>query len=263
MDLTSGFHNIVMAVEHRKYTAFTTPMGLFEFNRLPQGLCNQNFLMLLCYLNDLLVFALNESEALSRLELVFGRLSAHGLKLAPKKCHLLRWSVKFLGHIVDETGVATDTDKVKAITAMTAADLMMEDGVTPSQAKIKSFLWMVMYYQRFIPNCSSIAKPLLTLTAAPRGAKTNRKGASGFKRLHPEDWKDEQLKSALLDSVILTHPDFSRPFIPSTDASLDGFGAVLSQVPLGEVKARPITFASTALTRAKRNYAAHRTEFLA
>lgn len=72
-------------------------MELYEFNRLLQGLCNspasflrlmmhifgdQNFLTLLCYLDDLLVFEPNESEALKRLELVFCRLRAQ--KLAPK-----------------------------------------------------------------------------------------------------------------------------------------------------------------------------------
>ncbi|KAL7833124.1 hypothetical protein SRHO_G00301420 [Serrasalmus rhombeus] len=284
MDLTSGFYNIEMAEEDKKLTAFTTPMGLFEFNRLPQGLCNspasfmrlmmgvfgdQNFHTLLCYLDDLLVVAPNEGKALNRLELVFNRLSAHGLKLAPKKCHLLRRSVKFLGHVVDENGIATDPDKVGAITAMTEADLMMEDGVTPSQRKIKAFLGMVMYYQRFIQNCSSIAKPLFALTAAPKGRKVNGRGQSAFKKLNPNDWKEEHckafenLKLALLESVVLAHPDFNRPFILSMDASLDGLGAVLSQVSEGETKARPIAFASKSLTRAQSKYPAHRLEFLA
>lgn len=284
MDLTSGFYNIVVSEEDRKFTAFTTPMGLFEFNRLPQGLCNspasfmrlmtnifgdQNFLTLLCYLDDLLVYAPNEEEAIKRLELVFTRLKAHGLKLAPKKCHLLRRSVKFLGHIIDETGVATDPDKVSAISAVSEADLMMSDGVTPSQKKIKSFLGMVMYYQKFIPNCSSVAKPLFNLTAAPKGRKTSQKGEINFKKLNPGDWTSEHseafqnLKSSLLHSVVLAHPDFSRPFILCTDASLDGLGAVLSQVPEGENKARPIAFASKALTKAQTKYPAHRLEFLA
>lgn len=284
MDLTSGFYNVAMAEEDRKLTAFTTPMGLYEFNRLPQGLCNspasfmrlmmgifgdQNFMTLLCYLDDVLVYAPNEAEALKRLETVFSRLRVHGLKLAPKKCHLLRRSVKFLGHIVTENGVSTDPDKVKAIASMSQSDLMMEDGVTPSQRKIKSFLGMVMYYQQFIPDCSRIAKPLFALTAAPKGKKVNARGAAAFRKLHPGDWREEhcssfeQLKTALLDSVVLAHPDFSQPFILSTDASLDGLGAVLSQLQDGESKARPIAFASKALTRAQCNYPAHRLEFLA
>ncbi|RXN31726.1 interleukin-1 receptor accessory -like 1-A isoform X3 [Labeo rohita] len=154
MDLTSGFYNIVVSEEDRKFTTFTTPMGLYKFNSLPQVLCNsptsfmrlminifgdQNFLTLLCYLDDLLVYAPNEEEAIKRLELVFTRLRAHGLNLAPKKCHCLRRSVKFLSHIIDETGVATDPDKVSAISAVSEADLMMPDGVTPSQKKSSNF----------------------------------------------------------------------------------------------------------------------------
>ncbi|KAL1255089.1 hypothetical protein QQF64_013150 [Cirrhinus molitorella] len=284
MDLTSGFYNIAMSEEDKKMTAFTTPLGLYEFNRLPQGLCNspasfmrlmmsifgdQNFLTLLCYLDDLLVMAPCEEKALERLEMVFERLGAHGLKLAPKKCYFLRRSVKFLGHVVNEDGVATDPDKIAAITAVTEKDLMMDDGVSPSPKKIKSFLGMVMYYQRFIPNCSRIAKPLFTLTAATKGKKGCLRGGAVFKKLCSSDWTKEcalsfeQLKSAILNSVVLAHPDFTQPFILSTDASLDGIGAVLSQVPVGESKARPIAFASKALTRAQSNYPAHRLEFLA
>ncbi len=77
--------------------------------------------------------------------MVFERLSAHGLKLAPKKCYFLRRSVRFLGHVVNEHGVATDPDKIAAITTVTEKDLMMDDGVSPSPRKIKSFLGMVMY----------------------------------------------------------------------------------------------------------------------
>lgn len=149
------------------------PMGLYEYNRLPQGLCNSpasfmrmmlsifgdlNFSSLLCYLDDLLVFAPSEQEALRRLEIVFSRLRSSNLKLAPKKCHFLRKSVTFLGHVIDGTGVSVDVEKVKVISAFRKEDLMKEDGTTPSQKKIRSFLGMVLYYQAFIPSCSRIAR---------------------------------------------------------------------------------------------------------
>ncbi|KAK0148851.1 Transposon Tf2-6 polyprotein [Merluccius polli] len=136
--------------------------------------------------------------------------------------------------------------------------LMKDDGCTPSQRKVKSFLGMVLYYQHFIPGCSSIARPLYTLTA---GQKRKAKGSFGrrkagtFRELTSKDWTPaceaafESLKNALLNSVVLSHPDFDRPFILSTDASLDGLGAVLSQVLAGEERARPIAFASKSLTR--------------
>lgn len=107
MYLTSGFYNVPLAEEDKKYTAFTTPLGLHEYNRMPQGLCNSpasfmrmmlsifgdlNFSSLLCYLDDLLVFAPTEEEALQRLEIVFQRLRDHNLKLSPKKpYHRRQW----------------------------------------------------------------------------------------------------------------------------------------------------------------------------
>lgn len=69
--------------------------------------------------------------------------------------------------------------------------------------------------------------------------------------------------NALLNNVILAHPDFSKPFILSTDASSDGLGAVLSQVTPGDERACPIAFASKTLIKAQSNYPAHRLEFLA
>lgn len=119
MDLTSVFYNIPLHKEHNKYTAFSSPVGLHEYNRLPQGLYNgpasfmrmmmmifgdQNFMSLLWYLDDLLFFSPSEEEAVKRIELVFERLRAHNLKLALKKCHLLRHSVHFLGHVIDSSG---------------------------------------------------------------------------------------------------------------------------------------------------------------
>ncbi len=287
MDLTSGFYNIPMNEDDKKYTAFTTPLGLHEYNRLPQGLCNSpasfmrmmlgifgdmNFSKLLCYLDDLLVFAPSENEALSRLHTVFQRLRENNLKLSPKKCHLLQRRVKFLGHIIDSGGVSVDPAKVEVITRITAQDLMDNDGCTPSVKRIKSFLGMVFYYQHFIPNCSSISKPLFGLTAGQkrRGKLSkDRKFQGTYRKLGPSDWTTEcqvafdQLKAALLESVMLAHPDFDEPFILSVDASLDGLGAVLSQVPKGELRARPIAFASKTLSASQRKYPAHRLEFMA
>lgn len=168
--------------------------------------------------------------------------------------------------------MAVDQDKVNVISSFKKEDLMEADGRTPSQRKIRSFLGMVMFYQHFIPACSKIAKPLFALTA---GQKRKLRGYSGhgkagtFRVLTTLDWTPdcekafEELKSALLNWVMLAHPDFDRPFLLSTDASTDGLGAVLAQVPVGEEKARPVAFASKSLSRSQTRYPAHRLEFLA
>ena len=150
--------------------------------------------------------------------------------------------------------------------------LMEDDGCTPSVRRVKSFLGMIFYYQHFIPNCSSIAKPLFALTAGQkrrgRVGKSNQKPGV-FRKLKPADWTADcdssflSLREKLLNCAVLTHPDFFKPLILSINASLDCLGAVLSQIPEGEAKARPVTFASKTLTGSQKRYPAHRLEFLA
>lgn len=149
-----------------------------------------NFSSLLCYLSDLLVFAPSEQEALKRLEVVFSHLRQYNLKLSPKKCHLMRTSVKFLGYIIDGDGVSVDPAKVEAILKLSKFDLMETDRCTPSVRRIKSVLGMILYYQHFIPRCSSLAKPLFALTAGQRrrrGIKGDIK-AGTYRKLKPTDY---------------------------------------------------------------------------
>ncbi len=49
---------------------------------------------------------------------------------------------------------------------------------------------MILYYQHFIPGCSSLAKPLFALTAGQRrkrGIKGDIK-AGTYRKLKPTDW---------------------------------------------------------------------------
>lgn len=71
MDLTSGFYNVRLH-ENDKMRMM---MSIFE-----------NFTML-CYLDDLMVFAPLEQNALKCLQMVFSHFAANNLKLSPKKCH--------------------------------------------------------------------------------------------------------------------------------------------------------------------------------
>lgn len=171
----------------------------------------------------------------------------------------------FLGHVVDSNGVSVDQEKVEVISVFRKGDLMDVDGCTPSQWKVKSFLGMVLYYQHFIIGCSSIAKPLYGFEAQGRREVLKEPLVNGEldQELTPQDWTPACEKSALLNSVIPAHADFDRPFILSTDASLDGLGVVLSQVPIDEEIARPIAFTSKSLSRSQLNYPAHRLQLLA
>ena len=83
MDLKSGFWQVKMAEESRPYTAFTVgSLGMYEFLRMPFGLCNApatfqhlmqnclgelNLTYTLIYLDDVIVFSDTEAEHLHRL----------------------------------------------------------------------------------------------------------------------------------------------------------------------------------------------------
>ena len=80
MDLKSGFWQVKMAKESQQYTAFTVgSMGVYEFLRMPYGLCNAlatfqrlmqnclgelNLTYALIYLDDVIVFSWTEEDHL-------------------------------------------------------------------------------------------------------------------------------------------------------------------------------------------------------
>ena len=53
-------------------------------------------------------------ESLKNIETVFERLRIAGLKLKAPKCKLFCKSVSFLGHIISDSGIETDPEKISA-----------------------------------------------------------------------------------------------------------------------------------------------------
>lgn len=116
---------------------------------------------------------------------------------------------------------------------------------------IKSFLGLVGYYRKFIPNCSSLSKPLTILLKKNQKFKWGEKCNASF----------EELKNFLTREPILQYPDFTRELLLTTDASNEAIGSILSQAPLG--KDLPICFYSRTLNKAEYNYSTTKKELLA
>lgn len=115
MDLKSGYYQVEVEEEDKYKTAFVTPMGFWEFNRMPQGVTNApstfqrvmekcmgtlHLKEVLVFLDDLIVFSKSLEEHEERLMKVLNQLKEFGLKLSPSKCHFFMKSVNYLGHIV-------------------------------------------------------------------------------------------------------------------------------------------------------------------
>lgn len=250
LDLAHGFHQIPVAEVDIQKTAFRVGTGgLYEFVRMPFGLCNapatfmrlmdkgfgdQNFQTILTYLDDILVFGRDFDETLQRLEMVLGRLRKMNLKIKVEKCHLFKKKLKYLGHMVEEGGISPDPDKIRSI----------QEWKTPkTETELRSFLGLAGYYRRFVPRFATIATPLHALV----GGAQQQKKSKGKKGKVPsarrvvdglsvaEAWDEscdkafQELKDQLTSAPLLVHPDFTKPLILETDASFHGLGAVLSQ----------------------------------
>ena len=255
LDMASGYWQLEIAEEDKPKTAFITKFGLFEHNRMAFGLCNapatfQRAIQLvladllwrkaLAYIDDVIVLGTSFEDHISSLKAVLDRFRLHNLKLKPRKCHLFKRQLEFLGHVVSEDGVSVAPAKI---------DKVLHWPVPRTVTELQSFLGFVNYHRNHLENLARVAQPLYAL------AQT--KGALEWTEEH--DAIFEQLKSALVSAPVLAFPIPDGQFILDTDASDGAIGAVLSQVQ-GE-ETHVIAYASN--SKAQQNYCTTRKELLA
>ena len=141
---------------------------------------------------------------------VLTKLEENDLYLKPEKCEFEKEEIKYLGVIVGKNHLKMSLKKLQGI-----ADWPVPK--TPTD--VWWFLGFTGYYHYFIPNYSSIARPLLDL----------------IKKTTPWHWGEwqfkafEELKTRMCSSPVLTQPNFDKWFILQVDASAYGVGAILSQ----------------------------------
>lgn len=278
LDMMSGYHQVEVEEADKQFTAFTAgPIGLYEFNRLPFGLSNApatyQRLMEEClgdltyndekvcqiYLDDVIIAGKTFEEHQEKLRMVFQRLQECNMKLSPKKCSLFQSRVKYVGHIISADGIETDPEKVSKIETWP---------IPKSTDDVRSFLGFSGYYRKFVKDYSKIAKPLTDLLHGEHLKKSKRKGIKRkISAKVPWSWGTPQqeafntIRQKLMSPPILAFPDYSRPFILHTDASMSGLGAVLYQETDG--REQVIAYASRGLSKSESRYPVHKLEFLA
>lgn len=257
LDLASGFHQIEMDPRDVKKTAFTVEGGHFEYVRMPFGLKNapstfqrvmDNVLqdlqgkICLVYLDDIIVFSTSLQEHGENIRKVFHKLREANLKVQLDKSEFLHKEIAFLGHIVTTDGVKPNPEKVRAI---------KEFPVPRTQKEIKGFLGLLGYYRKFIKDFAKLTKPLTECLKKGRKIDLNDRYIKAF----------QMCKNLLMNDPILQYPDFTKPFILTTDASNFAIGAVLSQGTIGSDL--PVCYASRTLTDSETNYSTIEKELLA
>jgi hypothetical protein len=113
--------------------------------------------------------------------------------------------------------------------------------------QVRSFIGMVNFYRKFIPNFSHISAPLTRLTKKDVCFISDSDFEKDF----------ETLKQKIVEDVVLNHPDVSNKFCIFTDASDFAVGAVLTQ------EGKPVEFYSRKLLDAELNYTVFDKELLA
>ena len=266
-DAHSGFFQMPIDEESRELTAFITPLGLYQFTRLPMGVRNgpalfsramgnmvRDLPQIAIYLDDTSVHSGKDSpdedlvityrRHLEYVKRFLQRCEEKHLKLNGKKSKIGSSSTKFLGHIISGDGIYPDPAKVEKV---------LNFHPPTSVNLLQIFLGLVNYYRAWIRNCSDRQVHLTRLLHY--GIK--------FEWTEQCQREFEDLREALTKEPVVRHyPDFNRDFILFTDASDYAIGSVLAQAD-DQGREQVIAYQSRILTAAEQKYATFEKECLA
>ena len=250
IDLNTAFQQLELDEASKELCTVNTNKGLFEVNRQPFGVASSpalwqrtmdsiliNLPGVCCFVNDILVAAKTETEHLNRLKAVFKRLQENDVPekcVKPEKCVFMTKEISYLGFKITDKGLFKTDEKIKAI----------KESLAPTNvSEVRSFLGLVTFYSKFVPNVATTAAPIYQLTHKNVAFDWNEECQKAF----------QSLKQELISNRFLTYFNPKLPLIVSCDASPVGLGAVLAhKLPSGEEK--PIAYASRTLSNSERNY---------
>ena len=251
LDAKSGFLQIKLDYESSLLTTFNTPVGRYRWLRLPFGVkCAPELFQRIMdtmledipgarsIMDDILIGGVDDDDHDRILDKVAARAVEWNLALNPEKCQVKKRKVLYHGHTLGENGLEPSEEKVRALREMPVPECKEE---------VRSFLGLVQYLAKFIPNMSSVDAPLRELT----------KKDIVFYWDKPQQDSFEQLIELCTQAPVLATFDNNKDVIIQCDASSYAVGGVLLQ------DGRPIAYTSRALTETEKLYAQIEKETLA
>ncbi len=258
VDLCKGYWQVPLTARAKELTAFKTPFGLYHFRVMPFGLqgAPATFQRLMdqilqgtrefaaAYLDDVVIFSKTWEDHCQHLRHILGRIKAACLTINPNKCTIAKREISYLGFVIGGGVIRPQLDKVETIRRYRPPT---------TKKQVRSFLGLLGWYRRFIPNFSARASVLTDLTRAtvPNKVVWTEQCERAF----------QDLREAVCGDSVLLSPDFQKPFILQTDASGVGLGAVLLQDVNGN--RRPVAFLSRKLFPRETRYSTVEKECLA
>ncbi|KAL0444921.1 UNVERIFIED_CONTAM: Enzymatic polyprotein [Sesamum latifolium] len=128
-DCKSGFYQIKMESESKKFTAFFTPQGQYIWYVMPMGLANASqifqrkmnnlfkdyFESMFVYIDDILIASKNMKDHIKHLEIFYDACHREGLVLSKKKAAIAVNKIEFLRILIDKTGIELQDHIVEKI----------------------------------------------------------------------------------------------------------------------------------------------------
>lgn len=257
LDAKNGFFHIELDEESSYLTTFNTPYGRYRYLRMPMGISSgpeefqrrqdqvvEGLRNVKCVADDILVYGEGDTpeEATKDHDRcligLMDRCREKNLKLNANKLKLRLKQVPFIGHLVTDTGLKPDPEKVKAVKEMP----------NPTDvAGVLRFAGFVNYLSKFIPQLSEHMEPLRQLTQRE----------VEWHWLPQHDAAVQKVKDAIVSETVLKYYDSSKELTLQCDASDFGLGIAMLQ------NQEPIAYASRKLTDTERRYAQIEKELLA
>ncbi|XP_055387616.1 uncharacterized protein K02A2.6-like [Condylostylus longicornis] len=235
LDLENGFFHVTIEENSRKYTSFVAHCGQFEF--MKDGI-------IVVYIDDIIIPSQTVEEGINRLELVLTVCAENGLKIKWKKCQFLQSDIEYLGHRIHNGSISPSTLKTKAV---------MNFAIPTTIKQMQSFLGLANYFRKFIPNFAVRARPLSELLKQNIHFRIGDVEVAAF----------NDIKQALANKPVLKIFKYGAYTELHTDASQEGYGAVLFQKDVEDGSLHPVYYSSKKTTDAERKYSSYELEILA
>lgn len=247
LDIHQAYLHMTVNEESSIMQAISTHKGIYKVKRLMFGVkvapnTWQRFMDQMlndldgvtCFFDDIIIQGSTYIDLLLHIRSVLQRLKVNNLHLNKSKCQFIQDSVKYLGHEISKQGLSPMTERVEAI---------LQCPRPTDVSSVRTFLGLVNYYQKFLPNLASKLNPINALLR--KGAKFE--WSSKCKEIFTK------VKGEITSPIVLMPFNNSLPLVLATDASPTGLGAVISHITHDGVE-RPIAFASRSLTNSEKNY---------